>query len=99
MAVNFTYPSDTTITLDDIDFYVEFYCTPNKVQKIPKSALIREVTEADGVETIQYYALVNTSVIGVGIVKMRMWAWIPDIDAPNETRPEYAEITTNVVIN
>lgn len=99
MVVNFRYPSDPTITLDTIDFYVEFFCKPRQKLVLQKEDLIREEEEIDGLTVVTWYAMVDTNVVGPGQLNMRLMAYIPDDDASDGVREEYAEIDTNVIID
>jgi hypothetical protein len=89
MAVNFSYPSDPSVTLENIEWYTEWYTTGRKV-KITKEEHILE----DGV----YYAVVDTAKTGEGTLKMRLWAEIPDPDVEGGFRVEYGEYTTKETI-
>ena len=94
MAINFSYPADSSITLDNIDFFVEFYTNSSKKVKLQKEELVYE--ELDGI--VNCYALVDTNLTGSGRLKMRLMAYIPDTDSPDGIRPEYEEVETNVLI-
>lgn len=99
MSVEFRYPSDPSITLDDIDFYVEFFCSACRMVTIKKEDLTREEDFVDDVPVVNWYAFVDTSKTGPGRLKMRMHAEIPDASAPDQVRVEYKEIDTNVIID
>lgn len=90
MAVNFSYHGDTELSLEDIDFFTEWYCSSKRL-KIEKEEHIFE----DGA----CYALVDTAKIGTGQLKMRVWAEIPDTDSEEGARVEYAEYITDVIIS
>lgn len=91
MAVLFDYPSDPRITLDTIeDWHTDWFCS-GKHFKVRKDEHLQD-------ENGDWFALVNTGVTGDGILKMRLWANIPDKDSPTGYRPEGAEIETDVVI-
>lgn len=99
MVVNFQYPSDSDTTLDTIDFYVEYFCKPQQKLMLQKADLIREEEEIEGLTVVTWYAMVDTSVVGPGQLKMRLMAYIPDAAASDGIREEYAEIDTNVIID
>ena len=99
MVVNFLYPSDSDITLDTIDFYVEFFCKPRQRLVLQKEDLVREEEEIEGLTVVTWYAMVDTNIVGPGQLKMRLMAYIPDAAASEEIREEYAEIDTNVIID
>lgn len=95
MAVGFKYPADNDITLDSIEhWYTEWYCKGKKL-RIEKEDHIR-VEDSAGL--VEWFALVDTTITGEGALKMRLWADIPDSDADEGVRPEYAEVVTDVII-
>lgn len=96
MAVDFTYSGDANLTLDDINFYTEWY-TQSRKATVTKEEHVREEDPLTG--DVTYYAYVDTSITGAGVLKGRLWADIPDLDAPGAVRPEYVEVTTNIVIS
>lgn len=98
MLIVWDYPSDPSITLDTVDFHVEYYTT-NIRQKvtIKKEELIREeVTPEEGPSIVNWYAYVKTGLVSAGDLKIRLWAEIPDADAPDGVKVEYTECPTNV---
>lgn len=95
MVVNFNYPADPSVNLDDINWYTEWFCDnyrENKALRLEKGQHTREVDEQTGKTT--WYALVDTNLTGRGKLLMRLWADIPDTTRPEGVRPEYAEIDT-----
>lgn len=96
MAVNFRFPADESITLDSIDTWqTEWYCNGKKLV-IDKRDHIR--SEEGDTAQVMWYALVDTNVVGVGHLRMRLRAEIPDDDTPSGFRVEYAECITNVFV-
>lgn len=94
MSIGFEYPTDVSVTLDTIDFFVEYFCNSSKRVTLQKDELHRE--ELNGIVT--FYAYVDTAITGKGNLKMRLCADIPDVDAPGGIRKEYVEVDTDVVI-
>lgn len=94
MAINFSYPADPTLRLDDVLFSVDYYCHPSKKQHFDKEDLIR-TTEGS---SVQYYAPVDTAMVGIGKLKMVMTVDIPDTDFPQNKRREIVACESNVVI-
>ena len=99
MVVNFCYPTDPAITLDTINFYVEFFCSLNKKLVLQKDDLIRHEETVGEITTVTWYAMVDTTVVGSGRLKMRLMAYIPDDDSSEGVRKEYAEVETGVIID
>ena len=98
LLIGFEYTGQG-LTLDDIDYFVEFYCWPQNRQKILKSECTREVVQTQSGDVVNYYAIVNTNVTGAGHLKMVMTATIPDIAAPSGYRTEVSEpYVTNIII-
>lgn len=98
MLISFSYPADPTITLDSIDWYTEWYAgdyNPRKAVRLTKGQCHRHVETVEGVETVTWYALVDTSALIPGRLMMRLMAYIPDEDASEGVREEYAEIMTS----
>ena len=77
------------ITMDDYDFTVETYCSIQKVVSIPKAETIR-------VDEENYVVLVDTNEIGVGRIKLKVTALIPDADFPDSLRTEVVIIDTGL---
>lgn len=94
LAIGFDYPSDKSITLDDIDFFVEYFCDATKKVTLQKEDLYVDSTEIPS----QYYAYVDTNITGRGKLKMRMNAQLPDAGAPQGIRTEYVEVETDINI-
>lgn len=109
MLLGFNYPADSkTVTLDNIDFDVEFYCKEGKSQKFVKRGVRRDgdSTFANGMGGLQrdsdnWYAYVDTNITGPGLLKMKFTAYIPvwgTFIGNNQTRTEVAVCDTNVMI-
>lgn len=96
MAVNFRYPDDASLTLDDIDFYVEYYFIPSSRLHFPKEAVYREETTVEETTTVEWFAYVDTGAIkGSGDLIMELTAFIPDSNLPSHTRKETARYNTS----
>lgn len=79
------------ITMDDYDFEVEIYCSPNKSIKAIKTDMIR-------VDSSNYIALVDTMKVGTGGLKCKVIAKLPDADFEDGIRTEIAAIDTGISI-
>lgn len=95
MLINFEYPSNPAVTLDAIDFRVEYFTNPQRRVVLEKGDLFREEEEG----AVNYYAYVDTGVTGAGFLAMRFFGQIPDGHAPSGMRTEYVEYQTNVRID
>lgn len=94
MQILWDYPADPAVSLDSVDFYVEYFTSPRHKITLQSSELVREEGESD----VRWYAYVQSSLLSAGRLMMRLHASIPDIDAPEGVKVEYTECTTNVVI-
>lgn len=100
MLVGFRYPSDTTKTLDNIDFDVEFYCQEGMSHKFVKRGQDKGGLLKEGSD---WYAPVETTKTGAGQLMMKLTAYLPTGD-PNAIygddtkRTEVAVCATNVII-
>lgn len=99
MMILWDYPSNPSITLDTIDFHVEYFTSKDTKVVLQKSELLREeVTPESGSPYVNWYAYVVTSKLSSGELLMRLCAHIPDINAPGGIRIEYTECSTNVIL-
>ena len=96
MKLNIAVEPIGTITMDDYKspFFVEVYCTPNKIVKINSE----DDTACARVDSNNYIVLVNTDNIGVGKVKVKLIAEIPDTQFSDSYRTEVALIDTGIEI-
>lgn len=79
------------LSMQDFDFFVEFFCHANKVVKTEKSQCIRE--DADN-----YRITFNARDVGVGVVKYRITAFIPDGDFDDGVRTEVVEGRMDIAV-
>ena len=96
MKLNIAVDPIGTITMDDYKspFKVEVYCTPNKKVEINSD----DDTACVRVDSNNYIVLVNTDNIGVGKVKVKLIAEIPDTQFSDSYRTEVALIDTGIEI-
>lgn len=78
-------------TMDDYDFEVEMYCSPKQPIVVQKSEAIR-------VDSDNYVVLVDTNGVGVGNLKCKVTAQVPDGDFPDLLRTEVVCIDTGINI-
>ena len=106
MLLGFNYPADKDLTLDNIDFDVEFYCKEGKSQKFVKREVRQGGNFSNGIGGLQrdrdnWYAYVDTNITGPGMLKMKLTAYIPvygQTVGNDMTRTEVAVCDTNVRI-
>lgn len=106
MLLGFNYPANPNgVTLDNINFDVEFYCKEGKSQKFVKRGTINSGEFSSGVgglqrDTDNWYAYVDTNITGPGVLKMKFTAYIPlsAMVGNDMTRTEVAVCDTNVMI-
>lgn len=79
------------LTMDEYDFTVEVYCFQNKAIKYSKADAIR-------VDANNYMVLVDTTSTGVGELKCKVTAQIPDGDFKDGIRTEIEMVSTNITI-
>ena len=101
MAINFGYRGTAT-TIDDLSSISFTYYSPiSKMAGITftKDDLIRRETTVGQNSTVEWFAIVDTSLVGKGRMMIRAEAMIPDADVPIEgERLEIEVAETNVVI-
>lgn len=101
MAVNFGYQG-TGITLDDLNYVKLTYFSPvSKLEGVvlSKGDLIRRETTVGQKTSVEWFAIVDTSLVGIGQMRLRIEAEIPDGDVPvTGVRKEIDVVDTNVVI-
>lgn len=78
-------------TMDNYDFFCEFYIYSNRRVRIKKKEMIR-------MDDSNYVACIDSSKLGVGMVRMRIIAYIPDSDFSDGLRTEVEEVSTGVEI-
>lgn len=78
-------------TMDDYDWSVDVYCSTKRIMTIPKLSSIR-------IDSNNYVLLVDTEELGVGDVKCKITAYIPDHDFADTLRTEVSLIDTGINI-
>lgn len=77
--------------MDDYDFTVEVYCSSYRKQTFGKR-------DARRVDADNYKIVVDTNVIGVGDIKIRVVARIPNIEYPDGYREAVTYLDPNVSV-
>ena len=91
LKMNISIDEIAGYTMDSYDFIVEFYCMPNRKLRLEKSALVR--TDANN-----YTAVVDTKAVGIGALKCKVTAYIPDADCEDGFRTEVLLMDTELQI-
>lgn len=86
--IEWSYPSSQSVTLDTINFDVEFKAQ-GKV-KMKKDQLYHD---EDG-----WFAYIDSASLGTGIVYIRLRAEIPDANAPHGYKVDISEAETDLYI-
>ena len=79
------------LTMDDYDFDVEVYCSTRNVLTFRKTDLKR-------VDESNFQLAFNTGDVGVGEIKVRVIARIPDGDFSDGVRDELWEMSTKIQV-
>lgn len=78
------------ITMDDYDFEVEVFTSTKKVATITKADCIKDANS--------YIMLIDTSELGVGEIKCKVTAHIPDAQFDDGFRDEVLGINTGIFV-
>lgn len=82
VAIEWNWDSDPAVTLDTIDFHVEYYCNDFKKVVLQKNDLIRKEETVDGNTVVSWFFYADTLLTGPGPLRVKVYARIPDADAP-----------------
>ena len=89
--LNINLPPVDNASMDDYDFIAKAYCVPYKSQIITKANALRD-------DANNYVAKIDSSILGLGRVRLRITAQIPDGDFEDGYRPSICEIDTHYII-
>ena len=79
------------IHLSNCEFKCTFFINPKKTIELEKNSMIR-------IDDDNYIALVDTSLLGTGTIRMTIEVDIPDTDFPNGKRKEINTVCTGITI-
>ena len=79
-----------TVTMDDYDFIVEI-STQRTSCEFKKSQLLRQ-------DENNYVVLLDSKKLGLGVLKCKVTAYVPDTDFPDGIRTEVLSIDTGIII-
>ena len=77
------------LSMDDYDFSCAFFVYRNRTASVSKSDMVR-------VDKDNYIAMIDTSVLGCGNLRIRMTAYVPDSNFKDMLRTEIAEARTDI---
>jgi hypothetical protein len=79
-----------SLTMDDYDFIIDVYCNSNgNILSFNKSDLIR-------VDENNYIVKIDTTKLDIGVIKVKIMAYIPDGDFSDGYRTEVTYINTGI---
>lgn len=79
------------IHMKDYDFECEFYCFSNKKIVLKKEAMIMQDDD-------NYLAVLDSKILGKGMLKCKITAYIPDADCADGMRTEVLVMDTGIII-
>lgn len=80
------------VSMDNMRFFVDFFTNPKHKVRVGKEQMRRESAK-------QYVAVVDTSGMATGVVRMRVEADIPDSDCDDGYRKEIVTTSTDIFIS
>ena len=89
--VNVNLPPINNASMDDFEFIVKAYCVPYRSQIIKKVNALRN-------DENNYVVRIDSNILGLGHVKLRVTAQIPDRDFEDGFRPSVCDIDTKCII-
>lgn len=78
-------------TMDSYNFVVDVFCSPSNIVTLSKK-------EANRVDSNNYTVIVDSTALGVGKVKVKLTAEIPDTTASDGYRTEVVVVDTGINI-
>lgn len=91
MKINIGIEPIGDYSMDDYDFFCEFFCSPKSIIKIKKEEMIREDKD-------NYIAIIDSAVVSTGKLKCKITAYIPDTDCEDDLRTEVQLLDTGIQI-
>jgi hypothetical protein len=92
IKININVEPIDDIHLSECDFTATFYANSEKSLVINKEQMIKKDED-------NYVALVDSEILGKGLVRLRLEVQIPDKDFPDGYRKEIGVICTGVIIH
>lgn len=77
--------------MEDMDFFAEFFVYSSRARKIEKADMIQ-------VDADNYIALVDSTSLGTGNVRVRVTAYVPDTDFDDGLRTEIVTADTGITL-
>lgn len=91
MKINISVATVGDLTMDDYEFFVEFYCSAKRVVTLKKEEGIR-------MDSNNYVFCVDSNETGPGLLKCKLTAYIPDGDFDDGFRTEVKGVHTKINI-
>ena len=92
LKININVEPVDNVHLAECEFVATFYANSEKSLTINKSEMIYKDID-------NYIALVDSQLLGKGLVRMKLEVEIPDKDFPDGYRKEIGVVCTNIVIH
>lgn len=92
LKLNVNIEAINGVHMSDYDFSCKFYTDIDNPVTIDKSQMIWKDND-------NYLALLDTNAIGIGRIRARVTAKIPDTDFNSQLRTEIIDIDTGIVIS
>lgn len=91
LKINVNVEPIGSIHLSNCQFKCTFFINPKKTIELEKSSMIK-------VDDDNYIALIDSSLLGTGTIRMTIEVDIPDTDFPSGLRKEIDTVCTGIII-
>lgn len=92
LKLNINIEAINGVHMKDLDFSCKFYVDIEKAITINKDQMLYKDDD-------NYLAILDTTNVGIGRIRARITAQIPDTDFKNKLRTEIIDIDTGIVVN
>ena len=86
------------LTMDKYNFVIEVYCNPRKSVTITKEDIKTKSGVGGVLDDGSYYICIDTSDVGIGNLKAKVTAYLPDSTFGDLERTEVTIVNTGIVI-
>lgn len=91
LKINLSIGQLGDVHMSDIDFTAQFYVYANHVQEVRKADMLK-------VDDDNYLALLDSSKMGTGKLKVKVTAFVPDTDFKDRLRTEVVCADTGITL-
>lgn len=91
LKININIEPMINLHMNDYDFICYFYVNQNRSLTVSKDQMKK-------IDDDNYVAMIDTSRIGVGELKVKVTAYIPDTDFDDSLRTEISTVNTGIQI-